>query len=204
MPPTAGTVASGQSRQSPQSIQRAEQKPRDDRQHSAGDGLAPRDSEQLLETTPDSHSHETHCDEGRTCYQAVRQRPLLERWHADVRRRRDWCCGPNRALGRVRIAQQESLESFAVAPRRCACGDAVLRSVALPDREGCPRGGKRTKSPRLWSSRSFTKPCMSRPRRSRWSTRSLAAALGTSPAMVQRVWKTHGLTARQRPSNAAS
>ena len=42
------------------------------------------------------------------------------------------------------------------------------------------------------------------PRRSRWSTRSLAAALGTSPAMVQRVWKTHGLTACQRPSNAAS
>jgi hypothetical protein len=28
--------------------------------------------------------------------------------------------------------------------------------------------------------------------------------LGTSPAMVQRVWKTHGLTARQRPPNAAS
>jgi transposase len=34
----------------------------------------------------------------------------------------------------------------------------------------------------------------------RWSTRSLAAALGTSPAMVQRVWKTHGLTAGRPPS----
>jgi transposase len=32
--------------------------------------------------------------------------------------------------------------------------------------------------------------------RSRWSTRSLAAALGTSAATVQRVWKKHGLTAR--------
>jgi transposase len=41
------------------------------------------------------------------------------------------------------------------------------------------------------------------PYRSRWSTRSLAAALGTSPAMVQRVWKTHGLTASQRPSHVA-
>jgi hypothetical protein len=28
--------------------------------------------------------------------------------------------------------------------------------------------------------------------------------LGTSPAMVQRVWKTHGLTARQWPSPAGS
>jgi transposase len=42
------------------------------------------------------------------------------------------------------------------------------------------------------------------PRRARWSTRTLAAALGTSPAMVQRVWKTHGLTAGQRPSGAGS
>jgi transposase len=41
------------------------------------------------------------------------------------------------------------------------------------------------------------------PRGSRWSTRSLAAALGTSPAMVQRVWKTHGLTACQRPPDVA-
>jgi transposase len=34
------------------------------------------------------------------------------------------------------------------------------------------------------------------PNRSHWSTRSLAAALGTSAAMVQRVWKKHGLKAR--------
>jgi transposase len=37
----------------------------------------------------------------------------------------------------------------------------------------------------------------------RWSTRSLAAALGTSPAMVQRVWKIHGLTAGQPRSDVA-
>jgi transposase len=42
------------------------------------------------------------------------------------------------------------------------------------------------------------------PRGSRWSTRSLAAALGTSPAMVQRVWKNRGLTAYQRPPGIAS
>ena len=41
-------------------------------------------------------------------------------------------------------------------------------------------------------------------RRARWSTRSLAAALGTSPAMVQRVWKTHGLTASQQSVASAS
>lgn len=34
------------------------------------------------------------------------------------------------------------------------------------------------------------------PSRSRWTTRSLAAAVGTSATMVQRVWKQHGLTGR--------
>lgn len=38
------------------------------------------------------------------------------------------------------------------------------------------------------------------PRGARWSTRSLASALGTSPAMVQRVWKQQGLTAHSRPA----
>ncbi len=37
------------------------------------------------------------------------------------------------------------------------------------------------------------------PRPGRWSTRTLAAALGTSPAMVQRVWKAHGLVAGKKP-----
>ena len=42
------------------------------------------------------------------------------------------------------------------------------------------------------------------PQRAHWTTRSLAAALGTSPAMIQRVWKVHGLTRGQRPTNSAS
>jgi len=42
------------------------------------------------------------------------------------------------------------------------------------------------------------------PRGLRWTTRSLAEALGTSPARVQRVWKTHGLTAYQRPPGGAT
>ena len=68
-----------------------------------------------------------------------------------------------------------------------------------------PRGGKRTKKSEVLVQQIIHKTLHeSPPRRSRWSTRSLAAALGTSPAMVQRVWKTHGLTARLRPSNAAS
>ena len=68
-----------------------------------------------------------------------------------------------------------------------------------------PRGGKRTKKSEVLVQQIIHKTLHeSPPHRSRWSTRSLAAALGTSPAMVQRVWKTHGLTARQRPPNAAS
>ena len=67
-----------------------------------------------------------------------------------------------------------------------------------------PRGGKRTQESEALVQQIIHKTLHeSPPRRSRWSTRSLAAALGTSPAMVQRVWKTHGLTARPRPPNAA-
>ena len=68
-----------------------------------------------------------------------------------------------------------------------------------------PRGGKRTLTSELLVQQIIHKTLHEPPpHRFRWSTRSLAAALGTSPAMVQRVWKTHGLTARQRPSDAAS
>lgn len=67
-----------------------------------------------------------------------------------------------------------------------------------------PRGGKRTQESQALVQQIIYKTLHeSPPQRSRWSTRSLAAALGTSPAMVQRVWKTHGLTAHQRPSKAA-
>jgi transposase len=58
-----------------------------------------------------------------------------------------------------------------------------------------PRGGKRCKTSELLVQQIIHKTLHeSPPHRYRWSTRSLAAALGTSPAMVQRVWKTHGLT----------
>jgi transposase len=68
-----------------------------------------------------------------------------------------------------------------------------------------PRGGRRTeKSEVLVQQIIHTTLHETPPHRSRWSTRSLAAALGTSPTMVQRVWKTHGLTARPRPSSAIS
>jgi transposase len=68
-----------------------------------------------------------------------------------------------------------------------------------------PRGGKRTPESEALVQQIIHKTLHELPpHRSRWSTRSLAAALGTSAAMVQRVWKTHGLTGRQRPSSAAS
>lgn len=63
-----------------------------------------------------------------------------------------------------------------------------------------PRGGKRTqKSEALVQQIIYTTLHELPARRSRWSTRLLAAVLGTSPAMVQRVWKTHGLTAPNPP-----
>ena len=59
-----------------------------------------------------------------------------------------------------------------------------------------PRGGSRTKKSEDLVRQIIHKTLHEAPpRRSRWSTRTLAAALGTSPAMVQRVWKIHGLTA---------
>jgi transposase len=68
-----------------------------------------------------------------------------------------------------------------------------------------PRGGRRTNQSELLVQQIIHKTLHeSPPRRSRWSTRSLAAALGTSPAMVQRVWKTHGLTSHPGPSGAGS
>jgi len=68
-----------------------------------------------------------------------------------------------------------------------------------------PRAGQRNKqSEALVQAIIYKTLHESPPRRPRWSTRTLAKAVGTSPAMVQRVWKTHGLTACQRSANAAS
>lgn len=67
------------------------------------------------------------------------------------------------------------------------------------------RGGKRKRESDVLAQRIINATLHeSPPRGFRWSTRSLAEALGTSPAMVQRVWKSHGLTAYQRPSGIAS
>jgi transposase len=68
-----------------------------------------------------------------------------------------------------------------------------------------PRGVRRTQESAALIEQIIHKTLHeSPPRRLRWSTRSLAAVLGTSPATVQRVWKTHGLTACQQPSAATS
>jgi transposase len=80
----------------------------------------------------------------------------------------------------------------------------ALHGIAGIEKDA-PRGGKRTKEAEALVQQIIHKTLHELPfRRSHWSTRSLAAALGTSPAMVQRVWKTHGLTARQPPPHAAS
>jgi transposase len=60
-----------------------------------------------------------------------------------------------------------------------------------------PRGGIRAKKSQEIAQRIIHMTLHEKPsRRDRWSTRTLAAALGTSPAMVQRVWKSHGISAR--------
>ena len=115
-------------------------------------------------------------------------RMLLERWARGVRRRRDGYCGPkSRSWPHPDGSTGKSLESFAVAPRRCACGGAVLRSVAFPGIEkDAPRGGQRAKRSEALVQQILHKILPeSLPRRFRWRIRSLAAAWGTSPAMVQ-------------------
>ncbi len=89
---------------------------------------------------------------------------------------------------------------------RLPVGDTALRNRASRGIEkDAPRSVPRTEASAALVEQIIHKTLHeSPPNRARWSTRSLAAALGTSPAMVQRVWKTHGLTASQRPSNAAS
>jgi len=68
-----------------------------------------------------------------------------------------------------------------------------------------PRGGKQSRESALLARQIIHKTLHESPsRRRRWSTRSLAAVLGTSPAMVWRVWKAHGLTAGRTPPDSAS
>jgi transposase len=68
-----------------------------------------------------------------------------------------------------------------------------------------PRGGKRAQETDRLMRQILEKTLHeSPPRRRRWSTRSLAAAVGTSPAMVWRVWKAHGLTGRPASAGAST
>jgi transposase len=68
-----------------------------------------------------------------------------------------------------------------------------------------PRGGNRSRKSEALAQQIIHKTLHEAPRDCpHWSTRSLAAVLGTSPSMVQRVWKTHGLTACQRLPHGAS
>jgi len=134
-------------------------------------------------------------------------RLILERW---ARGRST----PARLVLRSKIAllAASGLRNKEIA-RELRCGTKTVclwrsrfaqRGVAGIEKDA-PRGGKRTEKSEALVQQIIHKTLHeSPPRRSRWSTRSLAAALGTSPTMVQRVWKTHGLTACQRPSNAAS
>jgi transposase len=134
-------------------------------------------------------------------------RVLLERW---ARGR----LTPARLVLRSRIALLAAsgfLNKEIAGELRCGTKTVSLwrrrfaeRGIAGIEKDA-PRGGQCTKKSAVVAQQIIHKTLHeSPPHRSRWSTRSLAAALGTSPAMVQRVWKTHGLTARQQPSDAAS
>jgi transposase len=78
----------------------------------------------------------------------------------------------------------------------------ALHGIAGIEKEA-PRGSKQSQASELLVQQIIQKTLHELPpRRSRWSTRSLAKALGTSPAMVQRVWKAHGLTMLHRSTKA--
>ncbi len=126
-------------------------------------------------------------------------RATLERW---ARGRST----PARLVLRSRIALLAATGMLnAEIARELRCGTKTVclwrrrfaeRGIAGIEKDA-PRGGRRSAASAALVEQILHKTLHeSPPRRSRWSTRSLAAALGTSPAMVQRVWKAHGLTAR--------
>jgi transposase len=82
----------------------------------------------------------------------------------------------------------------------CLWRGRFARSGVSGIEKDAPRGGQRTARSAALAQQIMQKTLHETPPRPlRWSTRSLAAALGTSPAMVQRVWKAHGLTATRQP-----
>jgi len=93
---------------------------------------------------------------------------------------------------------------------RCATKTVCLwrKRFALQGLAGiekdAPRAGRRTVASLALVQQILHKTLHeSPPRNSRWSTRTLAAAVGASPAMVQRVWKAHGLTTSPRSQRAS-
>lgn len=67
-----------------------------------------------------------------------------------------------------------------------------------------PRSGKRAEHTELLIQTIIETTLNKLPARSRrWSTRSLAAALGTSPSMVWRAWQAHGITAGRKPTTSS-
>jgi transposase len=138
---------------------------------------------------------------------SVSDRTMLERW---ARGRST----PARLVLRSRIALLAALGllNMEIAQElRCDTKTVFLwrrrfaeRGIAGIEKDA-PRGGQRGKKSELLVKQIVhatlheSPPC-----RGGWTTRSLAAALGTSPAMVQRVWKVNGPTARHRPSHAGS
>ena len=64
--------------------------------------------------------------------------------------------------------------------------------------KAAPRGSRRSEKREMMVRRIVRKTMKERPADgTRWTTRSLAKEGGVSPAMVQRVWKSHGLNPRQ-------
>lgn len=107
----------------------------------------------------------------------------------------------------VLLAAQGKLNTDIAHELRCGTKTVCLwrqrffRQGVAGIEKDAPRGGKRTEQSAALAQQIIHKTLHeSPPRRSRWSTRTLAAVLGTSPAMVQRVWKANGLTASQGPS----
>jgi transposase len=147
----------------------------------------------------------------------MRAAPAIKLSDSDRLQLERWARGrttPARLVLRSRIALLAAsgfLNKEIARELRCASktvslwrGRFAQRGIAGIEKDA-PRGGQRSKKSEALAQQIIHKTLHeSPPRRSYWSTRSLAAALGTSPAMVQRVWKTHGLTARQRTSQSAS
>jgi transposase len=88
------------------------------------------------------------------------------------------------------IAQQLKTAPKTVSLWRIRFADSRLAGIE----KDAPRGGRRPKAREKMACRIIEKTTQETPpNATHWSTRTLAKELGTSPAMVQRVWKANGL-----------